>query len=97
MTDIGHLSAMRIHALRRFLERTGTALTFEEYERMCDAIRRDNLPPMAATQENMRIYKVRVRGVTAYALWKKGAIATFYPSIDWVLQRGGRVLQGGAV
>lgn len=96
MSGLNHYDAMRAHALRRFYERTGTVLAQDEYERMCSAIRRDNLPPFAATQENIRIYKVRVRGVTAYALWKAGTIATFYPSIEWVLERGGRVLAAEA-
>ena len=94
MTGLDHPTAMRAHALRRFRERIGIVLTTDEYEAMCAAIRRDNLPPFALTKENIRFYKVRVRNATAYALWKKGAIATFYPSLDWVLIKGGRVLQG---
>lgn len=92
MRGLDHYAAMRAHALRRFHERTGKVLAGEEYEAMCAAIRRDNLPPVAATQENMRFYKVRVRGVTAFALWKRGQIVTFYPSVEWILERGGRLL-----
>jgi hypothetical protein len=91
-----HHAAMRAHALRRFRERTGTVLAADEYEAMCSAIRRDNLPPAAVTRDSLRFYKVRVRGVTAYALWKRGTIATFYPSEDWIIQRGGQVLTGEA-
>lgn len=92
MSGLDHPAAMRAHALRRFQERTGIVLVADEYERMCAAIRRDNLPPAAATKDGIRIYKVRVRGATAYALWKRGQIATFCPSLDWITQAGGRVL-----
>ena len=93
---LDHQDAMRVHALRRFHERTGTVLAAEEYERMCEAIRRDSLPPAAMTSNNLRFFKVRVRGVTAFALWKANTIVTFYPSEDWVIQRGGRILTGRA-
>lgn len=89
---LDHDTAMRVHALRRFYERTKTVLAVEEYERMCAAIRRDNLPPVAVTKENVRVYKVRVRGVTAFAVWARNCIVTFYPSIDWVIARGGQLL-----
>lgn len=94
MRGLDHHAAMRAHALRRFQERTGTVLAAEEYEAMCAAIRRDNLPPVAATKDSHRFYKVRIRGVTAYAMWKKGTIATFYPKVEWITERGGRVLVG---
>lgn len=96
MSGLDHHTAMRAHALRRWRERTGTVLAPVEYEAMCAAIRRDNLPPAAVTRESLRFYKVRVRGVTAFALWKRGAIATFYPSEDWIIQRGGRLMMGEA-
>ncbi len=98
MTDTGldHPTAMKFHALRRFQERCGITLAPIEYDRMCEAIRRDNLPPVAFTKENLRFFKVRVRGVTAYALWKRGQIVTFYPSMEWVKAVGGREAQGAA-
>lgn len=92
MSGIDHHDAMRIHALRRFHQRTGAVLAVEEYEAMCAAIRRDDPRPVAMTQENLRFYKVRVRGITAFALWKQNAIATFYPSEHWITSRGGRML-----
>lgn len=96
MIDFSLYGGMRAHAIRRFNERTGATLTRGEYESLCASIRDHNPPAAAVTREGIRFYKVRIRGVTAYALWKRGQIATFYPSLDWITARGGRVLMGEA-
>lgn len=90
--SLDHESATVVHALRRFEERCGIRLFAHEYERMVAIILRDRPDPIAVTREGMRVFKVRVRGATGFAVWRRNQIATFYPSLEWVSRRGGRVL-----
>lgn len=89
-----HRRAAMIHALNRFHQRVGIRLPFLEYERMCNIIRDGGAPHVALTADNVRIFHVRYAGRSAYAVFKieVGRIATFYPSIEWVLKHGGKMV-----
>ena len=94
MTDLHctHAEAMMFHARRRMRERFGLTLTEDEYHRMCEVIRDSQPKPVAFTVGGNRVFKVRKDGQTAYAIWKQNRIATFYPTLDWIQCKGGRVL-----
>lgn len=89
-----HRAAAARHAVDRFRERLGVHLPFSEYRRMCKAIK-DGAPPIAITQASAPVFHVRYAGVSAYAVYRPvvRTIATFYPSLDWVTERGGKLLR----
>lgn len=91
MTFQSHRDAMILHALRRFKERCGRALSRHEYDALCEHIRRGGpeLDPCGETQDGQPLYRVRVYGnQIAYALWlpEQELIVTFFPRLNW-LQR----------
>lgn len=92
MTRLTHEEVTKAHAMKRFRERVGINLLITEYNGMVNAIRSHNVPPVAVTMTGNRVFKVRVAGRSAYAVWARNQIATFYPAIEWVTERGGRVV-----
>lgn len=90
-----HRKAAAMHAVRRFEERIGVALPFSELSRMARAMAAGQVPAVAFTQTAAPVFHVRYAGVSAYAVYRPSlrTIATFYPSLDWVTARGGRVLR----
>jgi len=92
-----HVRATEIHALRRFRERIGIDLPRDQYARMVRAVVAGDAPFVALTPDNVRVFHVRYAGRSAYAVFGHDTqtIATFYPSLDWVTVRGGRVVREG--
>lgn len=91
-----HPEAMLIHATKRAHERFGLRLRDSDYARMVTTIRNSNPKPIAVTRSGQRVFKCRFNGRDAFAIWKKGTIATFLPDLDRVLRTGGRMIGGDA-
>lgn len=94
--ELSHRDAMMRHAMKRFRERCGIILSEVEYEAMNKVVVDNLAPPVAYTRTGRRVFKVRVRGVTGYGIWFRqfDQFATFYPSLDWVVAKGGKVVSG---
>lgn len=90
-----HRRAAMFHAITRFRERCGAELPVLQYLRMCCAIRSGSVPHVALTRDNMRVFHVRYAGVSAYAVFNTivDRIATFYPTVAWVIERGGKMVE----
>lgn len=74
-----HLTAMRIHSLRRLYDRHGIALSDVEFAQIVAAIANGTNPAVRPARAGGTLHAVEIHGRTIYAVWDTDVryIATF--------------------